>query len=77
MVLRRQAGTGPASRSTGNRPSIPNWRGSTPADPPNNLVAYTWAGLRAWQAGAPYAIHFQEPGRPIRYEPGLSMSSPC
>jgi ADP-ribose pyrophosphatase YjhB (NUDIX family) len=24
-----------------------------PADPPEDLVAYTWAGLRAWQAGAP------------------------
>jgi hypothetical protein len=41
-----------------------------PADPPEDLVAYTWAGLRAWQAGAPYAIHFQEPGSPVRYEPG-------
>jgi hypothetical protein len=41
-----------------------------PTDPPENLVAYTWAGLRAWQAGAPHAIHFQEPGSPVRYEPG-------
>jgi 8-oxo-dGTP diphosphatase len=41
-----------------------------PADPPEDLVAYTWAGLCAWQAGAPYAIHFQEPGSPVRYKPG-------
>ena len=40
------------------------------ADPPEDLVAYTWAGLRAWQAGAPHAIHFQEPGSPVHYEPG-------
>jgi 8-oxo-dGTP pyrophosphatase MutT (NUDIX family) len=41
-----------------------------PAEPPGDLVAYTWAGLCAWQAGAPHAIHFQEPGSPVRYEPG-------
>ena len=41
-----------------------------PADSPEDLVAYTWAGLRAWQAGAPHAIHFQEPDSPVRYEPG-------
>ena len=40
-----------------------------PAEPPGDLVAYTWAGLRAWRSGAPYAIHFQEPGSPVRYEP--------
>lgn len=41
-----------------------------PAEPPGDLVAYTWAGLRAWQSGAPHAIHFQEPGSPVRCEPG-------
>ena len=41
-----------------------------PAAPPCDLVAYTWAGLRAWQAGAPYAIHWQHPGSPVHYEPG-------
>ena len=41
-----------------------------PAEPPGDLVAYTWAGLRAWRSGAPHAIHFQEPGSPVRYEPG-------
>jgi 8-oxo-dGTP pyrophosphatase MutT (NUDIX family) len=41
-----------------------------PAAPPDDLVAYTWAGLRAWQAGAPYAIHFQHAGSPLNYEPG-------
>lgn len=41
-----------------------------PADPPGDLVAYTWAGLRAWQSGAPHAIHFQEAGSPVRYAPG-------
>ena len=40
-----------------------------PAAPPGDLVAYTWAGLRAWQSGASHAIHFQEPGSPVRYEP--------
>jgi hypothetical protein len=41
-----------------------------PGDPPDDLVAYTWAGLRAWRAGAPHAIHFQQPGSPVRYHPG-------
>jgi 8-oxo-dGTP pyrophosphatase MutT (NUDIX family) len=40
-----------------------------PAEPPEDLVAYTWAGLRAWQASAPFAIHFQEPDSPVRYAP--------
>jgi 8-oxo-dGTP pyrophosphatase MutT (NUDIX family) len=37
---------------------------------PDDLVAYTWAGLRAYQAGAPFAIHFQRDGSPVRYKPG-------
>ncbi len=41
-----------------------------PADPPGDLVAYTWAGLHAWRSGAPHAIHFQEPGSPVHYDPG-------
>ncbi len=41
-----------------------------PADPPDDLVAYTWAGLRAWMAGAPHAVHWQDPGSPVHYEPG-------
>jgi 8-oxo-dGTP pyrophosphatase MutT (NUDIX family) len=40
------------------------------AAPPDDLVAYTWAGLRAWKAGAPHAIHFQQPDSPVRYDPG-------
>ncbi len=40
-----------------------------PATPPYNLVAYTWAGLRAWQAQTPHAIHFQRPDSPIHYDP--------
>lgn len=62
----------------------PGWRGEpvnrepakhgglawiNPADPPGDLVAYTWAGLHAWQSGAPHAIHFQEPGSPVHYDP--------
>jgi 8-oxo-dGTP diphosphatase len=42
-----------------------------PAAPPDDLVAYTWAGLRAWQASAPYAIHFQSPRSPLNYHPAL------
>jgi len=41
-----------------------------PAAPPADLVAYTWAGLAAWRAGAPWAIHWQEPGSPVHYDPG-------
>jgi len=40
-----------------------------PAAPPHDLVAYTWAGIRAWRAGAPYAIHLQGAGSPVNYEP--------
>jgi len=31
--------------------------------------ATTW-DIRPLQARAPYAIHFQQPGSPVRYEPG-------
>jgi 8-oxo-dGTP pyrophosphatase MutT (NUDIX family) len=41
-----------------------------PSVPPGDLVAYTWAGLRAWRAGASHALHWQEPGSPVHYEPG-------
>jgi 8-oxo-dGTP pyrophosphatase MutT (NUDIX family) len=40
-----------------------------PAAPPADLVAYTWAGLAAWRAGAPWAIHWQQPGSPVHYDP--------
>ena len=40
------------------------------AAPPADLVAYTWAGLTAWRAGAPWAIHWQRPGSPVHYDPG-------
>jgi 8-oxo-dGTP pyrophosphatase MutT (NUDIX family) len=40
-----------------------------PADPPGDMVAYTWAGLRAGQSGAFHAIHFQTPGSPVHYDP--------
>jgi 8-oxo-dGTP pyrophosphatase MutT (NUDIX family) len=40
-----------------------------PFSPPGDLVAYTWAGLRAWQAGAPHAVHFQRSGSPVHYDP--------
>lgn len=35
-----------------------------PSAPPPDLVAYTWAGLRAYAAAAPYAIHFQSARSP-------------
>jgi 8-oxo-dGTP diphosphatase len=41
-----------------------------PTAPPDDLVAYTWAGIRAWQATAPYAIHFQRSGSPVHYKAG-------
>jgi 8-oxo-dGTP pyrophosphatase MutT (NUDIX family) len=40
-----------------------------PAEPRRDLVAYTWAGLRAWQAGAAHAIHWQDHGSPVHYTP--------
>jgi 8-oxo-dGTP pyrophosphatase MutT (NUDIX family) len=52
-----------------------------PAVPRPDLVAYSWAGLRAWQARAPFAIHFQTPGSPVHFDPGhedelVLLSSP-
>ncbi len=41
-----------------------------PGMPRTDLVAYAWAGLRAWQAGAPHAIFFQAPGSPVHFDPG-------
>jgi hypothetical protein len=42
------------------------------AAPTADLVAYTCAGLAAWRAGAPWAIHWQQPGSPgcATAEPG-------
>lgn len=37
---------------------------------PRPVVAYCRAGLAAYQAGARVAVHFQEPGDPIAYDPG-------
>ncbi|MFE6104693.1 NUDIX domain-containing protein [Streptomyces laurentii] len=36
---------------------------------PEPMVAYCRSGLDAYQAGAPVALHFQEPGDPIAYDP--------
>jgi 8-oxo-dGTP pyrophosphatase MutT (NUDIX family) len=41
-----------------------------PGVPLRDMVAYTWAGLRAWQSGARFAVHWQEPGSPVHYDPG-------
>jgi ADP-ribose pyrophosphatase YjhB (NUDIX family) len=41
-----------------------------PAMLPRDLVAYSWAGLRAWQAGAAFAVHWQEHASPVHYDPG-------
>jgi hypothetical protein len=38
--------------------------------PPPDMVAYTWAGLTAWRSGAQFAVHWQEPGSPVHYDPG-------
>ncbi|MGW8360044.1 phosphotransferase [Streptomyces wedmorensis] len=38
---------------------------------PEPMVAYCRAGLDAYRAGAPVALHFQEPDDPIAYEPRL------
>ncbi len=40
-----------------------------PDDPPADLVAYTWAGLRAYREGARFAIHFQRDDSPVHYSP--------
>ncbi|MEU4359966.1 methyltransferase, FxLD system [Streptomyces virginiae] len=36
---------------------------------PASMVAYCRAGLDAYRAGAPVAVHFQDPGDPIAYDP--------
>lgn len=41
-----------------------------PGAPPRDMVAYTWAGLTAWRSGAQFAVHWQEPGSPVHYDPG-------
>ncbi|CAL9586240.1 hypothetical protein SUDANB106_05147 [Streptomyces sp. enrichment culture] len=38
-------------------------------DLPEPMVAYCRAGLDAYRAGAPVAVHFQEPGGPVAYDP--------
>ena len=53
------------SRSTGKPAKHAGLVWIDPAEPSGDLVAYTWAGLRAWRSGAPYAIRFQEPGSPV------------
>ena len=40
-----------------------------PAVPSADLVAYTWAGLRAYREGVSFAIHFQGDGSPVHYHP--------
>jgi hypothetical protein len=40
-----------------------------PAIPGADLVAYTWAGLRTYQEGASFAIHFQRDDSPVHYHP--------
>ena len=41
-----------------------------PGAPPPDMVAYTWAGLTAWRSGAQFAVHWQDPGSPVHYDPG-------
>ncbi|MEU2769339.1 MULTISPECIES: phosphotransferase [Streptomyces] len=38
---------------------------------PEPMVAYCRAGLDAYRAGARLAVHFQEPGDPIAYDPAV------
>ncbi|GGZ01516.1 phosphotransferase [Streptomyces poonensis] len=38
---------------------------------PEPMVAYCRAGLDAYRAGARIAVHFQEPGDPIAYDPAV------
>ncbi|MET9449009.1 NUDIX hydrolase [Streptomyces cinerochromogenes] len=38
---------------------------------PEPMVAYCRAGLDAYRAGARMAVHFQEPGDPIAYDPAV------
>ena len=41
-----------------------------PGAPRPDVVAYTWAGLTAWRSGVQFAVHWQEPGSPVHYDPG-------
>ncbi|MEV7108991.1 phosphotransferase [Streptomyces atroolivaceus] len=38
---------------------------------PEPMVAYCRAGLEAYRAGVPVALHFQEPGDPIGHDPAV------
>ncbi|WP_037834443.1 phosphotransferase [Streptomyces albus] len=38
---------------------------------PEPMVAYCRAGLEAYRAGVPVAVHFQEPGDPIGHDPAV------
>ncbi|MFI0928665.1 NUDIX domain-containing protein [Streptomyces sp. NPDC021012] len=41
---------------------------------PEPMVAYCRAGLDAYRAGARMAVHFQEPGDPIAYDPDIDRT---
>lgn len=41
---------------------------------PEPIVAYCRAGLDAYRAEARIAVHFQEPGDPVAYDPGCDRS---
>ncbi|MFF2144635.1 phosphotransferase [Kitasatospora sp. NPDC058190] len=46
------------------------------ADLPSPMVAYCRAGLDAYQAGRPFAVHFQQPGDPIAFDPAADRLRP-
>ncbi|MEU8434135.1 NUDIX domain-containing protein [Streptomyces sp. NPDC029216] len=83
---------GPGGRSrTGVFFEVRTWRG-TPAvrEPdvcdamgwyaldalPEPMVAYCRAGLDTYRAGQPMAVHFQQPGDPIAYDPARDRRRP-
>ncbi|MGW4890699.1 phosphotransferase [Kitasatospora sp. NPDC004240] len=43
---------------------------------PSPMVAYCRAALDAYQAGLPFAVHFQEPGDPVSYAPEVGRLHP-
>ncbi|MFE5513879.1 phosphotransferase [Streptomyces sp. NPDC056529] len=43
---------------------------------PEPMVAYCRAGLDAYRAGVPVAVHFQEPGDPIGHDPAADRLRP-
>ncbi|MFI2736870.1 phosphotransferase [Streptomyces sp. NPDC018711] len=45
-------------------------------DLPEPMVAYCRAGLDAYRAGTPVALHFQDPGDPIAYAPAVDRLVP-